>query len=554
MTRQNASLTQSYWPSDKTRDVLAISIGEALRRAAAAAPHRTALVEVVPKGFASLAGAESTDRRWTYQQLLDEAEGCAHWLRARFSPGERICIWAPNVPEWVILQYGAALAGLVLVTANPAYRDNELRYTLRQSKAVGLIYASEFRGTDMAAIAREVAGEVREMMCLADWHYVVRGHSHVGTLPPVSPDGPAQVQYTSGTTGRQKGAVLHHMGLVTNASFVATRAGLDRGVLVCPFPLFHTAGSGLGVLGCATTLSTLVLPLAFDPETVLGAIERERGEVLYGSPTMQIALLEHLESSRHDVSSLRVSVCGGAPVPPSLVRRVEEGFGCDSLTIYGQTELSPVVTQTTVEDSSEDRVNTVGRPLWQVELRIADPADDDTLPIGAGGETLPVGAEGEVQARGYQRMIGYLDMPGATAQTITADGWLRTGDLGTMDERGFVRITGRLKDMIIRGGENVYPVEVEARLLEYPAVSDVAVFGVPDPKWGEVVAAAVRLREGHVKPSASELRAHCRAKLAPQKAPTMWFLCPAFPLTASGKVQKFRLREEVSANNLDRLE
>ena len=541
MTRKEASLTQSYWPADKTRDVLAISIGEALRGAAATEPDRTALVEVVPEGMASLTGASRTDRRWTYQQLLDEAQDCAHWLLSHFEPGEHVCLWAPNVPEWVILQYGAALAGLVLVTANPALREDELRYVLRQSRSAGLIHAPAFRGTDMAAIARSVEQEVRFTFCLADWQSVVAGHAHNGTLPIVSPDAPAQIQFTSGTTGRPKGALLHHMGLLTNASFVAARTGLYRSVRVSPMPLFHTAGSGTTVLGCLTTMSTLVLPLMFDPPAILQAVQRERAQMLAGVPTMHIALLEYLKDHPYDVSSLRIAMSGGAPVPPELLRRIEAGFGCDLLTVYGQTELSPIVCQTGPEDSLEDKANTAGRPLWHVEVRIADPA---------GEEILPTRGEGEIQARGYQGMIGYFGMPDATAQTITADGWLRTGDLGTMDQRGYVRITGRLKDMIIRGGENIYPAEVEARLLEHPAVSDVAVFGLSDPTWGEVVAAAIRLHADALLPAASELRDHCRAALAPQKAPEAWFLCEAFPLTGSGKIQKFRLRESAAAGEL----
>jgi acyl-CoA synthetase (AMP-forming)/AMP-acid ligase II len=246
----------SYWPADTSRPILDLTAGDALREAARDAPNRTALVEVVPPGTASLVGADATDRRWTYSELLAEAEDCARWLLESYAPGERICIWAPNVPEWVIVQYGAALAGLVLVTANPALRAGELRYVLRQSQAVGLIHAGQFRGTDMAAVARDVSNEVHETFCMADWQTTVRGKVRTGALPVVKPGDPAQVQYTSGTTGEPKGALLHHRGLVTNASYVAARAGLDNGVFVSPLPLFHTAGSAMSVLGCVTTRST----------------------------------------------------------------------------------------------------------------------------------------------------------------------------------------------------------------------------------------------------------------------------------------------------------
>jgi len=537
-------MTHSYWPADRSRPILDLTAGDALREAARAAPDRTALVEVVPKGMASLVGADATDRRWTYAELLAEAEDCARWLLESYTPGERICIWAPNVPEWVIVQYGAALAGLVLVTANPALRVGELRYVLRQSQSVGLIHADQFRGTDMAGIAREVSDEVRATFCMANWQTAVRGQARTGTLPVVKPGDPAQVQYTSGTTGEPKGALLHHRGLVTYASYVAARAGLDNGVFVSPLPLFHTAGSGMSALGCVTTRSTYVLPLLFDPELVLAAIERERGDLTLGVPTMLIALLEQQRKSNYDLSSLRTALCGGAPVPVELLRRVEQGLGCDLTPVYGQTELSPIVCQTSPNDSLEDKANSSGRPLWQVEVRVVDPAS---------GEILASGLEGEIQARGYQAMMGYFDMPEATADTVGADGWVRTGDLGTMDARGYIQITGRLRDMIIRGGENVYPREIEAELFAHAAVADVAVFGIPDDHWGEVIGAAVRAADPAKPPTVSELQAHCRAKLAPFKTPTEWFICAEFPLTASGKVQKFRLREQLKSGALDRL-
>ena len=537
-------MTQSYWPADTSRPILDLTAGDALREAARAAPNRTALVEVVPKGTASLVGADATDRRWTYAELLAEAEDCARWLLESYAPGERICIWAPNVPEWVIVQYGAALAGLVLVTANPALRTGELRYVLRQSKAVGLIHADQFRGTDMAAIAREVSNEVRGTFCMANWQTAVRGKIRTGTLPVVKPGDPAQVQYTSGTTGEPKGALLHHRGLVTNASYVAARAGLDNGVFVSPLPLFHTAGSGMSALGCVTTRSTYVLPLLFDPELVLAAIERERGDLTLGVPTMLIALLEQQRKSNYDLSSLRTALCGGAPVPVELLRRVEQGLGCDLTPVYGQTELSPIVCQTSPDDTLEDKANSSGRPLWQVEVRVVDPTS---------GDILASGLEGEIQARGYQSMISYFDMPEASADTIGPDGWVRTGDLGTMDDRGYIQITGRLRDMIIRGGENIYPREIEAVLFAHAAVADVAVFGIPDDHWGEVIGAAVRASDPAKPPTVSELQAHCRASLARFKVPTEWFICAEFPLTGSGKVQKFKLREQLKSGALDRL-
>lgn len=540
--RTSSPLSLSCLPADTTVAVLEMSTGDALRRAAALFAERTALVEVAPPGLESLTGASSTGRRWTYAQLLADAERCAHWLLGRFRPGERVCLWAPNVPEWVLIQYGAALAGLVLVTANPALRTAELRYVLEQSKSSGLLYTAEFRGTDMAASARELRDVVRESVCLSDWPSQVGFIEPGGDLPRVGPRDPAQIQYTSGTTGHPKGALLHHMGLVTNASFVMARAGIDRAVVLSPMPLFHTAGAVLSSLGCAVSGSTYLLPLLFDPELMLRTIETERAQFYFGVPTMQIALLEHPKRASFNLGSLKIAITGGAPVPPELLRRVESGLGCELLAVYGQTEASPIICQTQPTDAQEDRTGTAGKPLPQVDVQIANPTT---------GEAVPCGVEGEIQARGYQLMLRYFDMPAATAQALTPQGWLRTGDLGVMDERGFVRVTGRLKDMIIRGGENIYPAEVEARLLEHPGVRNAEVFGAPDPRWGEVVCAALQLREDV---DAESLERHCRDTIAPYKVPARWFLCPNYPMTGSGKVQKFRLQQQASAGLLTALD
>lgn len=532
---------QSYWAADTSQPVLEMTTGDALRHAALEAPDRVALVEVVPSGMESVTGADSTSRRWTYRELLADAERCAQWMLSRFSPGERVCLWAPNVPEWVVIQYGAALAGMVLVTANPALRPGELKYVLEQSKAAGLIYTAEFRGTDMAATAAELRHLVREVLCLSDWQDTVLRFHEARELPYVAPRDPAQIQYTSGTTGYPKGALLHHMGLVSNARFVWARAGLEKTVVVSPMPLFHTAGAVLSCLGSVVTRSTYVLPVMFDPELVLLAIERERAELFFGVPTMQIALLQHPSRNWRDLSSLKVAISGGAPVPPELLRRIELGLGCELLAVYGQTEASPIICQTSPGDSIEDKAGTAGRPLPQVDVQIADTAT---------GKAVGHGIEGELQARGYQTMLEYFDLPEATAETLTSEGWLRTGDLGVMDCRGYVKVTGRLKDMIIRGGENIYPVELEARLLEHPKVANAVVFGAPDEKWGEVVCAALQFRDGVAEPTEDELKLHCKQFVAPNKIPSRWFRCATFPMTGSGKVQKFRLKELLEGGQL----
>ncbi|RKJ97325.1 AMP-binding protein [Alicycliphilus denitrificans] len=543
MAHTIAALRQSYWPADGSRPLIEKTEGQVLQEAARRAPDTPALVEKLPPAWASLTGAGSTQRRWTYAGLHQDAVACAHWLLQRFAPGQRICVWAPNVPEWVVLQYGASLAGMVLVTANPALRAQELDYVLRQSGASALFHVDRFRGSDMAAMAGALARPGLAVVSFTGWLAQVRVCPAGAALPAVDPRGPAQIQYTSGTTGDPKGALLHHMGLVTNASYVAARAEQGREVYVCPMPLFHTAGSVMSVLGCVNTLSTLVLVAVFDPDLVLQAIEDERGTRVGAVPTMLLAMLEQRKAGHYDISSLKLAMSGGAPVPVALTERVRDELGCDLVTVFGQTELSPIVCQTSPRDSMEDKASTAGRPLWNVEVRIAD----------LDGAVLPIGQEGEIQARGYQTMLGYFGQPEATRQTLLSDGWLRTGDFGVMDERGYCKVTGRLKDMIIRGGENIYPAQVETVLMKHPAVADVAVFGMPDAHWGEQVAAAVRLHPDAAPCTAEQLRQHCRQHIAPHKAPQHWFVCDAFPLTGSGKVQKFRLKALAQKDALRRL-
>jgi len=534
-------LTTSFYPADTSEPVLDMTVGDLLRACARDAGEATALVELTPPGSPSLSGAGSTERSWTYRELLEEAERCAHWLLERFAPGDRITVWAPNIPEWVILQWGAGLAGLVLVTANPALRADELRYVLAQSRSAGLFHTEQWRGTDMTAIAGEATSGIdRELrvFCFADWEVSVRGWNGArGALPDVDPGDPAQIQYTSGTTGTPKGALLHHRGLVTNARYYGVRAKFaDGGTLVSAMPLFHTGGCGMAVLGCAHMRGRYGLLQIFDPELALRAVENLRATVFTGVPTMLIAMLSHPALAEIDTGGLAVVVSGGASVPPELVRRVERTFGCRFTTVYGQTELSPVVSQTSLDDEDTDKAETVGRPLWNVEVKIADVRTN---------EPVPVGEEGEICARGYQQMLEYFDMPDATAETVDADGWLHTGDLGTMDDRGYMRITGRLKDMIIRGGENIYPREIEEVLFDHPRVLDAAVVGIPDERYGEVVVAVVRAEHADDPPTAQELRAHCRARLAPHKTPIAWYLTDEWPLTGSGKIRKFHVADVV---------
>lgn len=542
-------LTASYWPADRNSPIWDMPAGDVLRRVAALAGDREAIIEVAPDDMPSLTGAASTARRWTYKQLLADAETCAYWLLQRFSPGEHICIWAPNVPEWIIVQYGAALAGLVVVTANPALRENELRHVLQQSRAVGLIHVDHFRGYDMAQTAQQMDTVVRERISLtgfmAGFMNELASVDRSRELPVVTSDAPVQIQFTSGTTGLPKGALLNHRAMVSNAVFQAERSGHQGEVWVSPLPLFHTAGSGLCVLGCAATLSTLVLPCLFDPALILAAIERERATVVGGVPTMLLALLEAHTKNPHDVSSLRMMVSGGAPVPPRLHEQVESGFNCALTSLYGQTELSPSLSATSPDDAPADRAENSGRPLPQVEVRIVHPQT---------GDIMPVGEDGEVQARGYQLMMGYIGQDEATARTILPDGWLRTGDIGQLDARGYLRITGRLSDIIIRGGENLYPAEIEAALMRHPAIAEVAVFGAPDELWGEVAVAAIRLAPDTGAIDSASLKAHCRSLLSPQKTPSNWYAVHAMPLTPSGKVQKYALRNDAISGQLQTID
>jgi acyl-CoA synthetase (AMP-forming)/AMP-acid ligase II len=523
------TVTTSYWSADTSAQVNETTVGGVLRAAAAAAPQMLAMVGGLPDPGAR--------RRWTYAQLLAEAECAARALTARFAPGERVAVWAPNLPEWVVLEYAAALAGLVLVTVNPAFRPEELAYVLNQSGAAGIFLVPEFR-SPMAAFLEEVRPDVpslREVVFFTDWADFLDTAPAHAVLPDVVPDDIAQIQYTSGTTGFPKGAELTHRGLTNNARFYTERIGLAPGeVYVNPMPLFHTAGCAMGVLGTAQSLAAHVPVLAFDPALVLELVEAERAAAFLGVPTMMIAMLDHPDLARRDLSSVRVAVSGGAPVPAELVRRVEARFGVRFSIVFGTTECSPLITQTKLDDSAQDRAETLGSPLPQTEIQISD--------IATGGP-VPVGQVGELCARGYMVMRGYHDAPEATAAAIDAEGWYHTGDLASIDSRGYLRIEGRMKDMIIRGGENIYPREVEEVLFAHPAVAEAAVVGIPDPTWGEVVAAFVRPAPGQPAPTAEELRAHCREHLAPYKTPAHWVFLDAFPMTASGKIQKYKLRE-----------
>lgn len=527
------ALSTAHWTADGSGTVLDVGVGELLPASAARAPERAALVA---------GGADPGERRrWTYGELLEQSERAAGALLARFAPGERAAVWANNIPEWVVLELAAALAGVTIVTVNPALRERELVHVLGQSRADGIFLVPEYRGSAMAEMLDAVRGELpglREVVSFADWDTFCASGSATQRLPRVDPGDAAQIQYTSGTTGRPKGAVLHHRGIVNNARFYVERLGLAAGnVQLSPMPLFHTAGCVMSVLGTLVSEGTLVLPPFFDPGHLLELIEAERIEVVVGVPTMLIGLLDHSRFNDTDVSSMRCLVTGGAVVTPGLVRRVEAAFGASLCIVFAQTEASPVITQTAPDDDPADRATTLGRPLPHTEVKIIDIAS---------GATVAPDVVGELCTRGYHVMTGYFDDPEGTAAAIDPGGWLHTGDLASMDARGYCRIGGRLKDMIIRGGENIHPREIEEVLFGHEDVADVAVVGVPDPVWGEQVAAFIRPAAGRT-PDPDQLFAYCRERLAPHKTPRHWTMLDAFPLTPSGKIQKYRLRERFLA-------
>ena len=534
----STGLSVSYRPAAGGAPLDEVSIGDLLRRVVQAAPDAVGLVD----GQADPAAR----RRWTYREVLTEAEAVAQWLASRFEPGERVAIWAPNHPEWVLFQYGAALAGLVLVTVNPAYRQGELAYVVEQSKSAGLIHERAYRGESMLATAGAVVpglADLREVVCFDDWDEIVaEGRSGTHLLPEVDPSEPCQVEYTSGTTGFAKGALLHHLVAVNAARYSAERAGFVEGdAWVNPIPLFHVGGSVLTGVGALYAGGCHVVVPAFEPGLVLELIEAESASLLLAVPTMLTGLLDHPERPHRDLSSLRTVLSGSTVVPAEMVRRTKTLFGCDFSIMFGQTELHGVLTQTLPTDNEEDQATTLGIPLPHVEVKIADLAS---------GEPVPVGESGEICARGYQSMLGYFDMPDVTAVALDTQGWLHTGDLGSMDSRGYLRITGRLKDIIIRGGENIHPREIEDLLAAHPGVAEVAVVGVPDEKWGEQIGAVVRAKDPLAPPSVTDLFSHCRSSLAPFKTPRLWYLVDEFPLTPSGKIQKFVLRDWIADGSL----
>ena len=522
------SLTESYFPAHGGPEPAPRTIGDMLRASTARHPDQPALKALDYDG--------AVLRTWSYKDLLFDAERLARALASRHEEGARVAAYANNVPEWVLLELACGLAGVTVVTVNPAYQKRELKYVLEQSRSEAIYYVADFRGNPMQKIADEVCNEIpaiRHRILLTD-HTALFDGENKGELRRPHPLDPTQIQYTSGTTGFPKGALLHHNGLVLNGIEAMKRAGVNQGdVFVHHMPLFHTTGCAILVLGGLGVGATLLLAPMFDPAMVVKVMERERTKFILGVPTMLVALIEEVEKTGRDVSSTRRIMSGGSMVPPELCRKARKVFGAPIQIIYGQTETSPALTQAWYEDDETDLTQTIGQPVPYTEISIRDPITNSVVPVDE---------QGEICARAYSVMLGYNDNPEATAATIDEEKWLHTGDLGRMDARGYVKITGRVKEMIIRGGENLFPAEIENALLEHEAISEIAIVGIPDEKWGEQVACFMR---GNSKPhpTDAELKHFIRERLSPQKTPAYWIWVDDWPLTGSGKIQRFKLAE-----------
>ncbi len=488
------------------------------------------------------------DVRLTYTEFAAEVDKVARGLLALgLRTGDRIGIWSPNNAEWVLIQYATARIGAILVNINPAYRTSELEYALNQSGCRFLISAPEFLTSDYRKMVAEVAPSVPSLERIIfleseAWEELLSLSEKVSQeklneiAAGLDPNDPINIQYTSGTTGFPKGATLSHTNIINNGFFTGELCRYTDADRVCiPVPFYHCFGMVLGNLACTTHGATIVVPGArFLPDQVLQTVNDEKCTSLYGVPTMFIAALEHPDVDEYDLTSLRTGIMAGSPCPVEVMKRVINDFNMTEVTIaYGMTETSPVSTQTAPDDDIDRRVSTVGRIHPHVEVKIVDPET---------GVTALRGDSGELCTRGYSVMIGYWNDPDRTAEAIDEDGWMHTGDLATMDDEGYVNIVGRIKDMIIRGGENVYPREIEEFLYTHPEIVDAQVIGVPDIKFGEEIMAWVKLRE-ESELTDDELKAYCKGKIAHYKIPRYVRFVPEFPMTVTGKVQKFKMRE-----------
>jgi len=499
--------------------------------------------------------------RWSYAELAARVDALARGLAARgLKPGDRVGIWAPNCAEWVLTQFATARAGLILVNINPAYRTAELEYALNKAGCAALVMAPSHKASDYVAMLVELAPELREAVpgklhaarlpnlklvaSLGDTEYpgflpfeTLAAGAEAALPDDLHPDDPINVQFTSGTTGFPKGATLSHRNIVNNGYFVGHRIALGVDERVCiPVPLYHCFGMVMGNIACVAHGATMVYPAeAFDPLAVLETVAAERCTALYGVPTMFIAVLNHTEFARFDLSSLRTGAMGGSPCPAAVMREVMAQMHMREVTIaYGMTETSPVSFQSDRDDPIDLRVSTVGRIQPHLEVKLVDPA----------GNIVSRGATGELCTRGYSVMLGYWNDPDRTAEAIDAEGWMHSGDLATIDDAGYCRIVGRIKDMVIRAGENIYPREIEEYLLTHRAIADAQVIGVPDEKYGEELCAWIVLHAGFTL-TEDDVRDHCRGRISHFKIPRHIRFVQNYPMTVTGKVQKFAMRDEM---------
>ncbi|MFD9964267.1 AMP-binding protein [Amycolatopsis sp. NPDC058986] len=518
--------------------LLGDTIGGDFDRTVAAFGDRDALVD------------RAAGRRWTYRELAGEVDTLALGLVALgIGKGDRVGIWSPNRWEWTCVQYATAKIGAILVNINPAYRSHELEFVLNQAGVKLLVAAASFKTSDYAAMIAEARPK-----CAALQHVVLLGGDEWTSLMDagrrgdparlaelqagLSADDPINIQYTSGTTGFPKGATLSHHNILNNGFFVGELCGYTERDRVCiPVPFYHCFGMVMGNLACTSHGACMVIPApAFDPKATLEAVSAEKCTSLYGVPTMFIAELADPDFGSFDLSSLRTGIMAGSPCPVEVMKQVIERMGMAEVSIcYGMTETSPVSTQTRADDSVERRVSTVGRVGPHLEVKVVDPES---------GLTVPRGEPGELCTRGYSVMLGYWEQPDKTAEAIDAARWMHTGDLAVMDDAGYVNITGRIKDMVIRGGENLYPREIEEFLYTHPDVLDAQVIGVPDVKYGEELMAWVRMREGATPLTAESLREFCAGKLAHYKIPRYVHVVDEFPMTVTGKVRKIEMRQQ----------
>jgi len=529
---------ESYAQGGTEPALLEETIGADLERTVRAHPDREALVEV------------ASGRRWTWAELDRDVDALARGLiGAGLEVGDRLGIWAPNCAEWTLVQYATAKIGVVLVNVNPAYRTHELSYAVNQSGLRMLVAASSFRTSDYRAMVEEVRGQCPTLERVTyldtdDWADLLAEGLDVpaGALAQrmagLSPDDPINIQYTSGTTGYPKGATLSHRNILNNGFMTTELIGFTEADRLCiPVPFYHCFGMVMGNLGCTSHGATMVIPApAFDPEVTLRTIAEERCTAVYGVPTMFIAMQSHPTFAEHDLSSLRTGIMAGSTCPVEVMKRcVEDMHMAEASIAYGMTETSPVSCQTRADDDLDRRTATIGRVHPHVEIKVVDPVT---------GEVVPRGEPDEFCTRGYSVMLGYWDDPEKTREAIDADGWMHTGDLAVMREDGYCTIVGRIKDMVIRGGENIYPREIEEFLHTHPDVEDVQVVGVPDEKYGEELCAWVRLRAGAEPLDAAAVRAFATGKLAHYKIPRYVMVVEEFPMTVTGKVRKVEMREE----------